>query len=74
MNTNELLIEVQKLDLSKKIHLVEKIWDDIAEQNSTLPISEWQKQELSKRYKKYQNGELELFEGNEVHEKLRSRK
>jgi putative addiction module component (TIGR02574 family) len=42
--------------------LVEKIWDQIARNNSTLPLPEWQKAELNKRYGEYKNENLQLHE------------
>ena len=73
MKTNDILTAVQKLDLKDKIYIVESIWNDIADQNSTLQISEWQKITLNKRYNEYVNGEIELFNCDEVHEELKNK-
>jgi putative addiction module component (TIGR02574 family) len=42
--------EVDKLEMSEKLLLVEDIWDSIALNNAELPISNQQKQELDQRY------------------------
>lgn len=50
MELNQLIKEIDKLDLSEKLLLVEDIWDSIARSNSELPLPELQKLELDKRY------------------------
>jgi len=73
MRPNELIKEIDKLDLSEKLILVEDIWDSIAHSNSELPMPEWQKVELDKRYKEYKSGKLSLHDWKEVHEELRKK-
>ena len=73
MIPNELIKEIGKLDLTEKLTLVEDIWDSIAQSNSELPLPEWQKVELGKRYKEYKNGKLTLHKYKEVHEELREK-
>ena len=73
MKPNQLIKEIDKLDLSEKLILVEDIWDSIARSNSELPLPEWQKAELDKRYKEYKSGKLTLHEWSDVHEELRKK-
>lgn len=73
MRTNELLEEIDKLGLSEKLMLVEDIWDSIARSNSVLPMPEWQKAELDKRYHEFKAGKLKLQSWTEVHEELRNK-
>jgi len=73
MSVKEIIKQINKLDLSEKLILVEDIWDSIARSNSVLPLYEWQKAELDKRYKEYKNGEQTLHNWNEVHEELRKK-
>ncbi|MCG8608303.1 addiction module protein [bacterium] len=73
MTSNQLLKEIDKLDLSEKLILVEEIWDSIARSNSELPLPEWQKIELDKRYREYKSGKLTLHDWKGVHEELRKR-
>ncbi|MFH2124407.1 MAG: addiction module protein [Pseudomonadota bacterium] len=51
--------------------LAQDIWDAIALENDKLPLPEWQKSELDKRYNQYKQGKLELFDWQEVHNQLR---
>ncbi|WP_245561981.1 addiction module protein [Lamprocystis purpurea] len=44
------------MSLSEKLLLVEDIWDSIAASSPDLPLPEWQKKELDKRYSDYQRG------------------
>jgi putative addiction module component (TIGR02574 family) len=73
MRTDELKIEIGKLDLSDKLLLVESVWDEIAESNKQLPLTEWQEKELEKRLALYDSGETETSNWNEVHETLRTK-
>ena len=73
METNKILNEIDKLELSEKIILVEDIWDSIAQTNLQLPLPEWQKVELKKRYTEFQKGTQKLHEWGSVHEDLRKK-
>jgi len=53
--------------------LVEDIWDAIAASNSEIPMPEWQKRELKKRYEEYKQGNLELHDWKSVHKGLRDK-
>ena len=73
MKPNQLLEEINKLDLSEKLILIEDVWDSIALSNLELPLPERQKVELDKRYKEYKSGKLALYEWKEVHKELRKK-
>jgi len=73
MKLDEIKKEIDKLETSEKLILVEDIWDSIARSNSVIPLQEWQKVELDKRYNEYKSGELELHDWQKVHEKLREK-
>jgi len=74
MKPSEIIKEIDKLELTEKLKLVEDIWDSIARSNLILPMPEWQKIELEKRYNDYKCGCLKLHDWNEVHEGLRKKK
>ena len=73
MRPNEIVKEIDKLGLSEKLILVEDIWDGIARHNAELPMPEWQKAELDKRYREYKGGKLRLHDCEGVHEELRNK-
>jgi len=73
MKADEIRSEIESLELSEKLLLVEDIWDSIATGNSELPMPEWQKMELDRRYNEYEEGKLELHDWKTVHEELRDR-
>ncbi len=73
MSVKEIIQQIDKLELSEKLILVEDIWDSIARSNSVLPLYEWQKNELDKRYEEYKSRKQTLHEWNEVHEELRKK-
>ena len=71
MNSQQLRSEIDSLALSEKLKLVEDIWDTIAASNAELPLPDWQREELKKRYQSYQAGEQGLHSWQNVHEALR---
>jgi putative addiction module component (TIGR02574 family) len=73
MRPEKIRDEIDKLDLSEKLLLVEDIWDSIAAGNAELPLPEWQQKELDRRYREYQKGNLGLHEWGQVHEELRKK-
>ena len=73
MRPEEIKQEINKLNLAEKLLLVEDIWDSIAQDNSELPMPEWQKLELDKRYKEYKAGGQNLHDWQSVHEDLRNK-
>jgi putative addiction module component (TIGR02574 family) len=72
MRPSEIAKEIDKLDFSEKLMLVSNIWDDIAKQNAMLPLPEWQKAELDKRYNAYKQGVLKTQDCYGVHEEIRN--
>ena len=73
MRPDEIKQEISKLNLAQKLLLIEDVWDSIAQGNSELPLSEWQKQELDKRYKEYKAGGQALHDWQSVHEEIRDK-
>jgi putative addiction module component (TIGR02574 family) len=73
MKPADIVREIEKLGLSEKLLLVEDVWDTIARETASLPLPEWQKQELIKRQGEYENGNVSLHDWQSVHEDLRNR-
>lgn len=73
MRPEKIKHEIDKLELSEKLLLVEDIWDSIAASNADIPMSEWQKNELDKRYQEYKEGKVGLHDWKTVHEELREK-
>ena len=71
MEPEKIVTEIRKLSLSQKLILAQDIWDSIALESRKLPMPEWQKNELEKRYKQYKQAKIELHDWREVHEELR---
>jgi putative addiction module component (TIGR02574 family) len=42
-----------ELTVSEKLLLLEELWDDLAGQPSEVPVWDWQKRELERRYQEY---------------------
>lgn len=73
MISNKIIEVIDNMELSDKLLLVEDIWDSIATSNSELPMPDWQKSELKKRYAEFQDGKLELHNWETVHENLKQK-
>jgi putative addiction module component (TIGR02574 family) len=73
MRPDQIKDEINRLELSEKLLLVEDVWDAIAASNSEIPMPEWQKRQLEKRYEEYKDGKLELHDWRSVHEGLRDK-
>ena len=73
MTIEQIKHEISRLDLAEKLHLVGELWDSIAETNSDIPLQDWQKEELDRRYQECQAGKVELREWGAVHEELREK-
>ncbi|MCK5680349.1 addiction module protein [bacterium] len=73
MRPEEIKIEIDRLALSEKLLLVEDVWDSIAIGNFELPMPEWQKKELDRRYQEYKRGKLNLYDWETTHSELRGK-
>ena len=73
MKPDQIKYEIDRLEMSEKLLLVEDIWDSIAASNAEIPMRDWQKQELEKRYKDYKAGNVDLHDWKSVHEELRDK-
>ena len=73
MQLEKIKQEINRLELSEKLLLIEDVWDSIAQSNKELPMPEWQKKELDFRYKLYKTGKQSFHDWKSVHEKLRSK-
>ncbi len=73
MRPNEIAKEIKKLNLAEKLLLIEDVWDSIAQSNLELPMPEWQKQELDKRYQEYRAGSQKHYDWQSVHEEIRNK-
>jgi putative addiction module component (TIGR02574 family) len=69
----EITKEINRLELSEQLLLVEDIWDSIAADSSEIPLSESHKSALTRRYRAYKKGKLELHDWKSVHERLRDK-
>ena len=73
MVIDEIKEKINKLPLSEKLLLIEDIWDSILESNSVLPLPEWQKRELERRYREYKNSNQAIHSWNSVHDEIREK-
>ena len=72
MRPDEIKKKIEELNLSEKLLLIEDVWDAIAKSNRELPMHEWQKRELDKRYREYKEGKQNLHDWQSVHEDIRN--
>lgn len=73
MDTVHIENEIAKLNITERLHLIQNAWDALAKDQQILPLPEWQKNELERRYQEYQQGDLELYDWQTAHEELRNK-
>ncbi len=71
MSLEEIKREINRLAPSEKLGIVEDIWNQIAKDNDSIPIYDWQKRELDIRYNELQKGKLERHDWKIVHNNIR---
>jgi putative addiction module component (TIGR02574 family) len=47
------LQEIETLSVPERVQIVEDLWDSIARSNASLPVAQWQKDELALRKQRY---------------------
>jgi putative addiction module component (TIGR02574 family) len=62
------------LSPSEKLQLVEDLWDDLAAEPETVPIHDWQKQELARRKANLLKNPAAGLPWEEVKRKLHARR
>lgn len=72
MDLDKIKDEIHSLSISQRLLLAQEIWDSIAKDNGNVPISEWQKNELDKRYAQFKRGEFSVHDWQEVHDSFRT--
>jgi len=68
------LPEISKLSTPEKILLVEDLWDNIAADDSSIPVPESHKSELDKRLKRFQSTPGTLLSLDELRASIDNRK
>jgi putative addiction module component (TIGR02574 family) len=61
------------LSPSEKLQLVEDLWDDLAAAPETVPIHDWQKEELARRKANLLSNPASGLSWDEVRRRVRSR-
>ena len=49
-----LVAEILELPVAERVRLVEAIWDSISVSPETLPLTQWQREELDRRLAEYE--------------------
>lgn len=62
------------LSLAEKLQLVEDLWDDIGTAPSSVPLHEWQKEELDARKLRWQAAPASGVSWEAVKQRIRSRR
>jgi len=71
MNTDN--ISIFDLSPPEKLQLVEDLWDDLSALPSTVPVHEWQKDELARRKANLMSKPASGLTWDEVKNRVRSR-
>jgi len=68
---NEQYSQLFELAFPERLQLVEDLWDSIAAEPDSVPIPDWQKEELAKRKADYLKNPASGVSWEEVKERLR---
>jgi putative addiction module component (TIGR02574 family) len=66
----EAIPQFAELSSSEKLLLLEELWDDLADHPSEVPVPDWQKRELERRYQEFLQNPTEGSSWSEVRERL----
>jgi putative addiction module component (TIGR02574 family) len=66
----EAIPRFDELSSAEKLLLLEELWDNLAGEPSEVPVADWQKQELERRYQEYVKNPSEGSSWSEVRERL----
>ena len=70
---NDNMTSVFDLSPSEKLQLVEDLWDDLAATPESVPVHEWQKEELARRKANLMNSPASGLNWDEVKRRVRGR-
>jgi len=70
---NALVAEILELPVAERMRLVEAIWDSISAAPESLPLTEWQREELDRRLAEYEADPTSGSTLEEVFARIRSR-
>ncbi len=70
---NETGPSIFDLSPSEKLQLVEDLWDDLAGTPESVPVHDWQKQELARRKSNLVNNPAAKLSWDEVKQRVRGR-
>jgi putative addiction module component (TIGR02574 family) len=66
-------MNVFDLTPSEKLQLVEDLWDDLAATPETVPVHDWQREELARRKANLTNNPASALSWEEIKRRVRSR-
>jgi putative addiction module component (TIGR02574 family) len=66
----EAIPQFEELTASEKLILLEDLWDDLAGRPSEVPVPEWQRRDLERRYEEFLQNPAEGSPWPEVRERL----
>ena len=68
----EAIPRFDELSSAEKLLLLEELWDNLAGEPAEIPVVDWQRQELERRYQEYVQNPSEGSSWSEVRERLLS--
>ena len=67
------MIDIDSLTREEKLELIERLWDDLAATQDSLPLTDWQREELDRRINEFERDEDYGAPAEEVLGRLRGR-
>ena len=66
-------IPIESLSLAEKLHLMERLWEELSKHPSSLPSPEWHGDVLAARMAAAKEGKTEFVDWESAKERLRNR-
>ena len=74
MSVARRLRDYEKLSVPEKIMLIEDLWDELAEEAATTPLTKAQRDEMDRRVEAYRGRKSRLSTWDDVRRRVRKRK
>jgi acyl-CoA reductase-like NAD-dependent aldehyde dehydrogenase len=58
--------DINNMSIAERMYLMEQLWDSFKQNENELASPAWHETVLTKRKKRYENGELQIFSLNEL--------
>ena len=63
-------IPIDEMSVSEKLQAISLIWDSLSEDPNSIPVPDWQQEELEKRAQRLDSGEATISDWDEAEKRF----